>query len=101
MIFDYQNQNPTLQIPLWNEKKNGVLFPSYIENFHLYSEITEYNSKLPKTLHPLDLDVVQKIFSANGFAVEKVEYLDGKDLNLHPELISKGNECALFIARKK
>ena len=89
-------------LPVYEErKKNNVLFPSYIENFHEYSEITEYNSKLPQTLHPIDLDVLQNIFSANGFTTEKAEYLDGTDLNIHPELISKGKECAVFIARKK
>ena len=88
-------------LPVYEERKrDGRPFPSYIENFHEYSEITEYNSELPQTLHPLDLDVLHNIFSANGFAVEKAEYLNGKGLNLHPELTSKGRECAFFIARK-
>lgn len=77
-------------------KKQGDLYPGFIEDVTGYSPRTE--SFLPPIRHFLDPDVLTRVFTAVGFEVEKAIFLDRPD---YPETMRRdGRESVGFIARK-
>lgn len=85
-------------IPTWERNTaQGEPWPGWIENVRDYSD-HRLLSQFPKSVHLLDEQVLARVFSAAGFAIEKCWYLRRWDLpkSVHYD----GRENVALIARR-